>query len=195
MDNEGPAVCVGCCNGLEGKAVECPHCQWPMCGREQCWGGGSQHSLGECELLKKAGGRVTGNHALWADSGVYEAIMILRCLSLRERDLSKWEKLMELKHSGSSRRRLQSNSKGVLEGAEVDAVVDVVTQWIPDVPKEIITKLCGIFLANSFELPEITSIRSSGFRVSCVLISIQFYHFTDFLFFRVNCRLCIMLLA
>jgi len=177
MDDEGPAVCVGCCKDLEGKAVKCPQCHWPMCGREVCWGGGSQHSLGECELLKKAGGRVTGNHALWADSGVYEGIMVLRCLSLRERDPFKWGKLMELKHSGSSRRRLQSNSKGVLEGAEVDTVVDVVTQWVPDVSKETITKLCGIFLANSFELPEITSIRCSGLRVSYILILIYLNQF------------------
>jgi len=159
---DGPALCLGCCSDLNGLGVECPNCKWPMCGRQDCYGDGSHHALGECSLLKKAGSRVTGNFAQEGIKEIYQTIMVLRCLSLRERDPAKFEKLMQLKYDK------YSLSLKTLESVVSATVVRLIREWIPDaaVSSELIVAICCIVEENDFELPLILDERPDGLQVS-----------------------------
>ena len=120
-----------------------------MCGSE-CWREESCHTLGECSLiLKYSPGCVTNNYARESTKEVYQSILVLRCLSLRHRDASKWEKFMQLKYDESSDRQKSFES-------DVKAkVVPLVHQWLPNaaLPEEMIIKICSIFEVHSFKLP------------------------------------------
>jgi len=151
-----------------------------MCGKKECWEEGSQHALGECSLLKEAGNRVTGNHRLRADKGVYQSILVLRCISLRDRDPTKWEKLTEVKYCGAPR-VLQS-----IGSRDRTAVVELLNQWLPDraIPQELINKICGTFAISSFKLPAMDEKQSENLWVSqlCLIYSLQFLNVYLFCF-------------
>lgn len=159
---DGPALCLGCCRNLNGLGVECSNCKWPMCGRQECYGVGSHHALGECSLLKKAGGRVTGNFGQQGIKEIYQTIMVLRCLSLRERDPAKFEKLMQLKYDKYSF-RLKT-----LESVVSATVVKLIREWMPDaaVPSELIVTICCIVEENDFKLSLSLDERHDGLQVS-----------------------------
>ena len=137
-----------------------------MCGRKECWSVGSHHEMGECSLLKKAGRRVNGNFALKGNREIYQSIMVLRCLSLRERDPSKFEKLMQLKYDEFSFRNK------TLESVVSATVVNLIKEWMPDavVPPELIVNLCCIVEENHYKLPLILQDRSKGLQVSCLYV-------------------------
>ncbi len=153
-------ICVGCCRDLMGPGVRCPNCKWPICGRKMCWEEGSHHGIGECSFLKEIGDRVTEPLSSWSTKRVYHGIFILRCLSLRKRDPIKWKKLLELKYDGSRHPELFSEE-------DKTAVVKLISQWLPNVSeKELIIKLCGLFLVNSFKLPAMNELQSVELRVN-----------------------------
>ena len=82
-----------------------------MCGQKDCWIKGSQHALGECQMLKAAGDRATPNSFLGGfTKGIYDSIMILRFVALRERDPAKFEKLTKIKFQGR-----RQNGLGVVQ--------------------------------------------------------------------------------
>ena len=142
-------VCLGCyCDLDAGRAVPCPQCNWPMCGRSDCCGEGSHHAVAECALLSATGRRNWGNLTV---NGVNQSVMVLRCLALRNREPAKWEELMQLEYHGPERQ--QSG----LEDVDRATVVKLVRQWLPDEPEDKILQLCGILLVNSFELPVMSS--------------------------------------
>ena len=120
-----------------------------MCGKQKCWGEGSLHALGECALLKAAGDRVTTSYSRWTPKEViYRSIWVLRCLSLKEKEPAKWDKLVKMTkslHSAASAQQIDGGFKDV---------VKLVNQWIPDtnIPKGLIKKICILFLANRFDL-------------------------------------------
>lgn len=169
MESKSLAVCVGFCRKLGDKAMKCS--QWPVCRQQNCWVEGSQHAnAGECDLQKKAGSRVSVKFALWTASGVYESIMVLRCLSLCEKDPSKWPKLMEIKDStGSSRRKFLSDTAEATEGVNLDINGCQMSLKIRSPSSAI-----PAYLANSFKLLKIDSIRFDGLLVSLVLLNIHF---------------------
>ena len=133
-----------------------------MCGDLRCWADGSPHSQGECSLLKAAGDLATISTAQSASNEVYYSIMVLRCLALRDRDMKKWKKLLELKDCKSAAKTCG------LAVVEVDAVAKLVKRWMPSstISKETIVKLCNIFYVNNFALQPIYDHRSRGLRVS-----------------------------
>ena len=94
--------------------------------------------------------RVTGNFSKWVAKEVYPSILMLRCLALRQRDPSNWEKLMEFKFCGNPnwKNEFQSNS-------DSDAM-KLVNQWVPESVniQETLHKLCTFFFINSYELSE-----------------------------------------
>ncbi len=130
-----------------------------MCGSSNCWQPGSQHALGECVWLK--GARITGHSSQFASKDIYLAIMVLRCLSLRDRDPFKYEKLLALRKSGSP-----GGLKG-LEKTEQAAVLKLINQWVPDTVylKEWIVNICAVFIFNNFSLPGIRDHQCEGLRV------------------------------
>ncbi len=161
---EGPAVCVGCCTELRGQhGKACPQCKWPMCGSRGCWGPGSQHALGECSLLKAAGdGPPISGLTMWVTKGVYQGILVLRCLALKERDPAKYEKLLQLYFCESS------SKVKVMGNLDRTVVVKLVNKWLPNttIPKELVIKLCGIFAFNSFDISEVLGDTEIGLHVS-----------------------------
>jgi len=160
---EPKVICIGCCSslGVNQGAKACPKCNWPMCGGAACWGEGSAHSIGECDLLKEAGSRVTVGDPRSGSVDVYYAIMVLRCLSLRQRDPKKWKKLLKFR-----------DCKAVIELNRFGKVAQLVKRWISGssiiiaVSQETITKLCRIYFVNSLFLEPIPGRISEGFCVS-----------------------------
>ncbi len=159
---DGPAICLGCCCLLDGRAVNCPKCTWPMCGKSECWEEGSHHALGECGPLQDAGSRVTDDYSSRVPNGVYQSILILRCLPLSARDPSSWSKMMDLKYCDPIK---------CLNGVDIDVVVKLVKQWLPQVPLDLVIKVLGIFFLNAFKLPAIDEIQSEGLLVSILIMS------------------------
>ena len=160
-NGEGPAICLGCCCDLSGRqSVNCPQCEWPMCGQKQCWGEGSYHALGECSFLKAAGSRVTGNYSKWVAKEVYPSILMLRCLALRQRDPIKWKKLLEFKFCSALSWKNEFESMVNLNNA-----IKLVNRWIPETIniQEILHKLCTLFFINSFKLPGTEGLFVSAF--------------------------------
>ena len=163
-------VCVGCCRPLDGQGVGCPQCNWPMCGRSDCWGKGSHHALGECALLKAAGGSLAQNYSLCSTiKGVNLAIMILRYLSHEKKDPAKYGKFRFLP--------FDSIDGGILENVDQAAVVKMVKRLTPgvSVTEKWILGFCGIFLIKGHDLPAITDERFDGLRVRS-FITIFSYH-------------------
>lgn len=121
-----------------------------MCGKRGCWGPGSQHALGECSLLKASGVLPINGLTMWVTKGVYQGILVLRCLALKERDPAKFEKLLQL-HFCESSSKLK-----VMGNMDRAVVIKLVNKWLPNttIPKELVIKLCGIFAFNSFEISE-----------------------------------------
>jgi len=116
-----------------------------MCGHNDCWAEGSQHAIGECSLLEGAGDRVpTSKYALTTSTDVYYGILVLRCLSLLERDPAKWDKLMNMKDNSSSK-------------SDRASIIKLVNQWLPEaaIPEEYVIKICNaVDFGRSFELSE-----------------------------------------
>jgi len=153
MNIAGPSViCVGCNQNLqESEAVNCPQCNWPMCGKQKCWADGSIHALGECGLLKAAGDRVTASYSRWTPKEVvYRSIWILRCLSLKEKQPAKWDKLVKMTKSLHS----AASSQQIGDGFNFKDVVKLVNQWLPDtkIPTEYIKKICSLLCVSKFEM-------------------------------------------
>ena len=161
MNDNGVAMCLGCCRNLNGKGVGCPHCSWPMCGRKECFAEGSQQVQGECALLEEASHRIAaGNYAQSVPSEVYHVIMVLRCLSLLKRNPAKWEKLMKLKEYGDP-------------NCDRSAIVKLVDQWLPEagVKEEWIVKICNAFdFGKSFELSDSLGNGCEGVKVNNILL-------------------------
>ena len=151
---DGTFSCLGCSAKLVGQEVGCPQCTFPMCGRPQCWGEGSRHALGECGFLKAAGRKLTQTLALSVDKGLYESIVVLRCLGLRQRNVQQFGRLLELKfYFGPTTRVLKQ-----LENEETTAAfVKLVNQIMKEktLPEEWIQQFWGVFKVVSFRLPAI----------------------------------------
>lgn len=58
-----------------------------------------------------------------------------------------------------------------LNGVDIDVVVKLVKQWLPQVPLDLVIKVLGIFFLNAFKLPAIDEIQSEGLLVSILIMS------------------------
>jgi len=134
-----------------------------MCGQYDCWSDGSQHALGECSMLMAAGKRVAGNYAAWITAEVYPSIMYLRCLALKKRDPTKFEKLMDLKYCGPADQLTWQETR------DRTKIIQLVKKWVPNdesVTTKSIVKLCAVSSCNSIDLPAMPNVRDYGLHVS-----------------------------
>ena len=119
-----------------------------MCGRPECSGEGSKHALGECSKLKIAGRSLAHYVDFLSCSEAYICIMILRCLSLKERDPVKFQNMIEFEMVGSKQ------LKGLENPNRVNIVMKLLNKWSIDVPKELIANLCCIFKSHCSVIPK-----------------------------------------
>jgi len=97
----------------------------------------------------------------------YETVLVLRFLTLKDREPEKWKKIVELKHCGISRctKEREASIRSTIEKLNLDNL-------IPDSAeiREWIINFCIIFFINSFELPFLQENRGEGLLVSWLLI-------------------------
>lgn len=163
---DGKEFCLGCSVKLDaGEGRPCPRCKWPMCGRDECWQEGSHHALGECSAIKAAHGRPWHVCEKGSCAGYQTSIMVLRCLSLKERDSNSWDKLTNLKHCCPSEQ--MTYIQNLQHSADVVKFIN--QQWLPNskVSEALINKLCVAFFANDWKFPTRDSHNNyQGFHVS-----------------------------
>jgi len=131
-----------------------------MCGKGNCWSKGSHHELGECALLKAAGGSLAHNF-----KGVNLSIMVLRYLSLKKKDPTKYGKFADLQFETVGKTAKTAKTMEIFDRA---AVVEMVKRFSREVSatEEWILGLCGMFLVEGIDLPSFIDERSDGLRVN-----------------------------
>ena len=135
-------ICLGCYSSVDGR-TRCSQCGWPMCGRDECQANQSDHTA-ECGLIGSGGRPIVGSLPVQA----YQSILVLRCLALRDENLAKWEKLMQLESHVQERRQ-----RGMEDVDQATAVRLIRETLGLQIPEELILQLCGILMVNSFEQP------------------------------------------
>ena len=115
---------------------------------------------------------------MWVTKGVYQGILVLRCLALKERDPAKYEKLLQLYFCESS------SKVKVMGNMDRAVVVKLVNKWLPNttIPKELVIKLCGIFAFNSFDISEVLGDAEIGLHVSYYISELVLNQSYDILF-------------
>jgi len=155
----GPArhsdpVCVGCYSpidlsckysgGQEGSNsyILCPRCKWPLCS-EQC--ANSTRHKPECFFLFQSGCRVNPCDT----ESLYDVIMVLRCLYLRDHNEEAWRALCNLQTGDPSKM-----DEELVDRAEKVANLICGTFKLGDqFTREVVFKMCGRLETNSFEIP------------------------------------------
>ncbi|XP_023336991.1 protein msta [Eurytemora carolleeae] len=147
-------VCLGCYRSIdlqnkyssEDEATLphtlCPRCKWPLCG-EEC--SNSPRHKPECYFLFQSGCRV---NACDTDS-LYDVIMVLRCLYLRDTDQEAWVSLCSLQSCDPS-----SMDDELVDRAKKVANLICGTFKLGDkFSRELVFEMCGRLETNSFEIP------------------------------------------
>ncbi|CAD7088383.1 unnamed protein product [Hermetia illucens] len=141
----GP-VCVGCMKGLQANDyLECERCGWPVCQRI-CQN--SPEHRGECELTVARGSKIKIHHFV-APHPQYQCLSILRCMLLREKDPSKFQRLMQLESHDNQRKGSEqwiSDREGIAKFIPRFFKMD---NWTEDE----IMQLTGILQINGHEVP------------------------------------------
>lgn len=165
-------VCLGCYRpinlekkyGTSGDGplphTLCPRCKWPMCG-EDCTNS-SRHKP-ECYFLFQSGCRI---NACDTDS-LYDVIMVLRCLYLRDTDQESWVSLCSLQSCDPS-----SMDEELVDRAKKVANLICGTFKLGDrFTRELVFEMCGRLETNSFEIPlGLSSVSVQGvYGVGCMV--------------------------
>ncbi|XP_063709852.1 SET domain-containing protein SmydA-8-like [Culicoides brevitarsis] len=151
---ESNPVCLGCSTDLprcQKKVHKCKNCGWPLCGAK-CRGIKKDlgHSTYECDELRKH--RVSDFLQDCSEqdaSHMYEAILALRCLLLKNYKPELWEKLNEMESHNELRRGIPAlwsrNQKIIVDRIRKDWKFEEFTE-------EEVHTVCGILEVNSFEV-------------------------------------------
>lgn len=129
----------------------CKGCGWSMCGLGCTkWNSRFGHCIEECVLLKKS---KSGDLLLKANKSnrmhMYEALMPLRCLLLRQRNPEIWAKLLDMENHNEVRKKI----KPLWASNQINIVDRIRNHWsIKDFTEEEIHTACGIIDVNSFEI-------------------------------------------
>ena len=90
---ESDIICFGCYNDLDEEDPKCcDKCGLPLCNNEDCQEA-EQHQP-ECKILQSIGphgeGRSVSMELLSDIALLHEVVLVLRCLSLRDKNVSGW---------------------------------------------------------------------------------------------------------
>jgi len=136
-------VCLACYRPVDGS-YKCKKCGFPMCDRS-CAKAESHQP--ECEAVaeSKAPVRVT----LFGEcNSLYECIMPLRLLALRDDHVSLWRKLLTLE--SHDERRSRTENAAITQRT----VVDIITERLKmdKYEEDVIKKVLGVLDTNAFEI-------------------------------------------
>lgn len=142
----GP-VCLGCLRELRrDKFVECGKCGWPMCDAK-CLAA-SDHRL-ECDMtVQKGNGKVSIKDFV-SPHPMYQCILTMRCMQLRDMEPKRWHRLNELE-SHSELRKDTAQWK-----VDRDAIAKFILRYYQpkDWTEDEILRLIGIAQINGHEVP------------------------------------------
>ncbi|KAH8304072.1 hypothetical protein KR059_000002, partial [Drosophila kikkawai] len=152
----GDPVCLGCYRPvtLASDQYRCPACAWPLCG-PSCSGLNHRHghTADECQLYgerKAAAGELLTDRAGPAEvRDLYELVMIVRILLLRQHDPEQFQLIARMESHTEERRK-----NAVLWQHYEEKVVQRLRQdWqLEDLPAEQVHEVCGILDVNCFEI-------------------------------------------
>lgn len=145
----GPAVdsgmvCLGCYTPISTRSPKCLGCGWPLCSAK-CPGYREKfgHSRTECSLLREKRvadvlERCPGKAEM---KQIYECILPLRCLLLRDTDPKRWSILMGMESHNTVRRKLPT-----LWNRNQEVIVNrLINDWgMKQFSEEEIHTICGI---------------------------------------------------
>ncbi|XP_042877682.1 SET domain-containing protein SmydA-8-like isoform X2 [Penaeus japonicus] len=153
-----PLVCLGChCAILGNDFPRCPKCHWPLCSFSCA---SSSFHQRECPILATDTKRIGPPKGHGPPTLRYDAILLLRCLSLRFDRPSDWETMLDMVSHADQYQKSQ------------DMVHIVTVRYVKEVLKvdldvDIIHQVRGAIAANSLEIRNIdgTKIRAMYPRV------------------------------
>lgn len=152
----GDPVCLGCYQPvtLARNQYRCPTCAWPLC-KATCSGLGHRHghTAAECQLYgerKAAAGELLTDRAGPAEvRDLYELVMIVRILLLRQHDPEQFELIARMESHTEERRK----NKVLWQHYEEKVVRRLREEWnLQDLPPEQVHEVCGILDVNCFEI-------------------------------------------
>ncbi|KAH8284421.1 hypothetical protein KR018_005975, partial [Drosophila ironensis] len=152
----GDPVCLGCyCPvSLSPTQFRCPGCAWPLCGAA-CPGIGRRdgHTAEECLLYGArravAGELLTERAGPAAVRDLYELVLIVRILLLRQRDPEQFAAITRMESHSEERRKNQV----LWEHYEQKVVQRLRGAWqLLDLEAEQVHEVCGILDVNCFEI-------------------------------------------
>lgn len=144
-------ICFGCYNDVdEEDPKSCDKCGLPLCNNEGCQE--SEQHQAECKtlcsLLPNGEGRKISMELLNDIPLLNEVVLILRCLGLRDNNVSGWLNFTSLQSHVDMREETEL-------GERADNVAKFILQRFGDlgVNRDMILQICGILDVNSFEVP------------------------------------------
>ncbi|GAB0095454.1 SET domain-containing protein [Sergentomyia squamirostris] len=139
-------VCLGCLQEIQQEsAKKCSRCGWPMCS-DDCEKS-TNHSA-ECKLTEARGG-ITIEHFI-APHPIYQCILTLRCLLLKDTSPEKWEKLSQLEsHTELRKKTPQWFSDCESVGKFIPKFFHCENVW----SEEEVMRILGIVYINGHEVP------------------------------------------
>lgn len=136
-------VCLACYRPVDGNCT-CKKCGFPICD-DDCQDAESHQP--ECEAVSESGlpVRVT----LFGEcNSLYECIMPVRLLSMRDNQISMWRRLMTLE--SHDERRSRTETAAITQRTVVDIIKDRLK--IDKYDEDLIKKVLGIIDTNAFEI-------------------------------------------
>ncbi|GAB0100694.1 SET domain-containing protein [Sergentomyia squamirostris] len=156
----GPAtdsgmVCLGCYTPTvqASRTPKCLGCGWPLCSTTKCSGYRQKfgHSSAECSLLRKnrVADALERCKSQVEMKQIYECILPLRCLLMRDTDPKRWAILMDMESHNVVRKKIP-----VLWNRNQEVVVNRLRDdWgLKQFTEEEIHTICGIIEVNCFEV-------------------------------------------
>ncbi|CAL8109914.1 unnamed protein product [Orchesella dallaii] len=138
-------VCLGCCNIMsEDSMTRCTNCHWPVC-NEDCEKL-PLHAENECQIFHK--NRVVYPPPFRSPI-IHKCVFILRCLLLKSKNLTSWEKLNAMADNGEERRNKPiciNSDKKIMENFR---------KFFPngDFSEEDVIRISGIVDVNAHSFP------------------------------------------
>lgn len=146
-------VCLGCYIELTQTVTKfkCRGCGWPLCG-PNCKGIKTNlgHSPWECSLLReKRVADLLDKNDKQLIRQMYEVLLPLKCLLLKQNDKVKWEKIQSMESHNDLRKKIPK-----IWERNQNVIVNMIRNiWkIKDFTEEEIHTVCGVLEVNSFEI-------------------------------------------